>query len=388
MATRLRTNIQGGWSKGYVIKDNGNVYNSSDSGSSGYDKCEDIYGLGVGNYNYLKIDHASVECSPCYIHDVNGSPWRVCAGFMPATPAVNGYFYGHNLLAGSPTDTYIATETMAKTNPSNPVVDVPVFVYELGDVVKLIRDLGRERIRKGIDRSTVIPDSSIPEAVGSSYLLYKFGIAPLVSDLTALLSFSSAIDRRVKDFKRMEKNGLSKSHRKSTPYLTTATKNDKVSVNSIGPFFSCPRERVTEEKAWGISKWTPIPGHPFPKSAEEMRSTARKAILGLTLDLATVWETIPFSWLIDYFLNIGSYLQTYRNIVPLQCTELCVCRTTSTKDTLSSATSGNLTCPGMVATLVTKSRKPVGFVAPSAHLGFLGNSQMSIIAALGTQKLR
>lgn len=113
-----------------------------------------------------------------------------------------------------------------------------------------------------------------------------------------------------------------------------------------------------------------------------MRNLARDAVLGLTLDASTAWEKIPWSWLVDYFSNIGKYLAAHRNIVPAQCTQLYVCTHATNTINFGRSQSENLVVDAWNIVSESKARVPVSLITPAAHLGFLNESQMSIVASL------
>jgi hypothetical protein len=37
-----------------------------------------------------------------------------------------------------------------------------------------------------------------------------------------------------------------------------------------------------------------------------------RSVLGLRLSAASLWEALPWSWLVDYFINVGDYLDASR----------------------------------------------------------------------------
>lgn len=186
-----------------------------------------------------------------------------------------------------------------------------------------------------------------------------------------------------------DKGGKSSTFRKKVPFTGTFHEFDKsypVNSSGNGPTLNAPMELVGTQRAWGFAKWTPMGS--FPKSASSLRALARKAVLGLTVDGSTAWELLPWSWLIDYGFSIGSYMAAHRNIVPAYCTQLYVCRHTTMVRSVGESVDDNVRCPSWKTYSEYKTRTPVSFTTPAAHLPFLSGSQMSIIASLGVLKMR
>jgi hypothetical protein len=57
-----------------------------------------------------------------------------------------------------------------------------------------------------------------------------------------------------------------------------------------------------------------------------MHDLARKAVLGLTIDFATAWQLIPWTWLTDWCYDVSSYLKANRNIIPAELDEVSIIR--------------------------------------------------------------
>ena len=108
-------------------------------------------------------------------------------------------------------------------------------------------------------------------------------------------------------------------------------------------------------------------------------------LLGLRPTPAVIWNSLPWTWLIDWFTNVGDILD---NITASQ-TERCVAQYlyimgTTTREYEWHGTDGWYTC-GAKHEFVSKVRD----VAHPYGLAFGSNLtplQMSILAALGAQK--
>lgn len=110
-----------------------------------------------------------------------------------------------------------------------------------------------------------------------------------------------------------------------------------------------------------------------------------RVALGGTVDLATLWELLPWSWLIDWFSNVGAFLAARRNIlgwVPGQCFTMThtVLGVDHRIDLTGSSFKGTMTTPNFVRE--TKSRTVGVPVLPEAQLPILNLKQIGILASL------
>jgi len=194
--------------------------------------------------------------------------------------------------------TSTVNDVLAQTNPSAPIVDLPVFIAELREVPSLILFEGRTLIKK----------------IAEGNLKWEFAWKPLISDLRGLLDFQGAVDRRVKHLHHMYKRGGARFERTvGLIYGHGADSLRTILPNGIGNV----RERgVYYHRRWISVSWVPTydPREGIPP-VSEIRRKAFSAVLGLTIDPATVWELLPWSWLADWFSDVGSYLSAQRNIV-------------------------------------------------------------------------
>nr|UJQ84969.1 MAG: hypothetical protein 1 [Leviviridae sp.] len=202
--------------------------------------------------------------------------------------------YDHRTVDGKPTYGSLAAQLLADTNPSRPVVDLPVFIAELRDFPQLLKHEGN-LIRKA----------------ASLNLSYQFGIKPMVSDLLKLIDFSDEVNKREKELNALARSGLRRKRQ-----LWSGTKTATGSTQYFQSLDFLRKGKIdynTHTKFWGYVEWYPT--YPYKFMFADRRSLARKAVLGLTVDFATAWELMPWSWLIDWCSNAGDILISSRNII-------------------------------------------------------------------------
>jgi hypothetical protein len=343
----------------------GQVYQQSASMS--YDKCTDEVLPGDGYH--LLVEHYQANggiVNSLYNPGVNG---RYPLGW-PCYALASQRYRGH-LSTGSPSNATLAATLLARTNPSRPSVDLPVFIAELKDLPELFYLQGKSIIKKA----------------ASANLMYQFGWKPLLSDIAKMYDFTTLMNKRIARLNKLKKHGL-----KCTIPLGSFNAKSQTTdaVETFVNFIDRPITRETVEQVTGFVRYFPSPD--FPSSEAGIVELARKTTLGLTVDASTVWELIPWSWFVDYFTNIGDYLSAHRNIVPCTHSIPQIMRHTITK----SYDTGKLFNPpgepwmyytNLSCTHETKSRD-IANASIGAHLPFLTDGQLSILGSLSVLKGR
>lgn len=268
----------------------------------------------------------------------------------------------------------LTTRALANLNPSNPRVDIPLFLFELKDLPRMIRQLG-----------DVLKGKYKPSDVPGGHLAYVFGWAPLFSDLAKFIGLSKMLDDHFRHLKKME---AGEKFKRSLGELNIS--NSKTSDYAIT--YVLPKPLVVGEnwvkedhKAWFSAKAQL--NATLPGGFEEQRWLAARAALGLNVSAATIWNAIPWSWLIDYFVNIGTFLDAHRGYIPWTVKSLCLMRTKTAVSQVK-----NLSCnyafvhnSGGVLTTITKLRTVVANPTPKISFKpILTDGQSAILASLVT----
>lgn len=296
-------------------------------------------------------------------------------GFVFAKDYVTGWYANSiagcsefpSAIPGMLTNGEIATKVLASTNPSKAHVDLPTYVAELKDIPQLLQREGR-LIRR----------------LATTNLKYQFGIAPLVKDIVGMLDFSDQVQKRTQELAKMYTSGIRRKRNVSSGHLSQGpwvlTENSEY-VGMVTQNFSV--------KQWAYVKWYPTTkGVP---TLSEMRAQARRAVMGLTVDLSTLWELMPWSWFIDYFGNVGEYLQATRNIVghrhgPVQVMTYRKLETSKTAADYLVNNRRRFRCSAASSSVEWKSRRKVSNATLSASLPFLSGKQLSILGSIGVTR--
>lgn len=333
----------------------------------------------VGNNGFLTIDK--------YYYN-NGEPPTVTASYnrlgrridYENCPVLNfqdiTWNMGHIAIAGNPTTAQGVAKLLRETNPSRPLVDLPVFAAELKDLPMLMlnrsKDLGRDLAR--------------------GRLSLEYGWKPLIKDILGLLNFQAELEKRVEELKRLRTSGL---RRKRNLWDGSAiSEDDNLAMNLQGMIVRSKRNKVTVDKVSGFVKWVPdgLPQRLLgltSDNSKEIYAQAAQAMLGISntiVDPSTIWEIIPFSWLLDWYGNTGDFLAASRNIVGAVPKKICLLRHIHTLQTHRIYSGGdvgfNLSTRNndqFVIVHESKLRVPSSLTL-AAHLPFLSERQVTILS--------
>jgi hypothetical protein len=254
-------------------------------------------------------------------------------------------------------------------------VDLPVFIFELKDFPRMLRDMGRV-LSKGIK----------PSDAAGGYIAYSFGWAPLISDLKKLVDFSAHIDQRIRSFRKLEVKA-----KQGGSLGTVQTRSSEILREVMIPSYWVTKPIYKgkivcneERRHWYTARAELLTA--LPSNAEDERLLAAKAAFGLNLSAASLWEATPWSWLIDYLSNVGDYLDASRGFIPWKCTSICLM--THSKQTITLQLEE--THPGITVSSGSflnerKARTVVANPTPSIHFDPLfTNHQVGILTSLVT----
>jgi len=365
----------------YNIESRGRRYGASQISSGGtfvdtwnrFDRCIDEVQQGDGhNLSIRKVDVTGgiintdfLTSGPYGVSPVFFDNWRYQALQNP-----DDFLYDPLAMPDRPLNTLLAAKLLAGTNPSRPVVDLPIFVYELREIPDLLRKEGGGWLRK----------------LASTNLKYHFGIKPLVSDLLSLLNFSDEVAKREKELNALASSGLRRRRHLWSGVVTGSTSRAFQTLDFNTGTQVVPK--TTASRVWGFVEWFPSESLKLMKG--DHRALARKAVLGLTVDFSTAWNAIPWSWLIDWCSNVGDILIAHRNIVGAYHGPIRIMETTTTHGNFDQTLVKNVGSyreygsPFHFRT-VTKTRR-TSTASLSAHLPILSARQLSILGSIAVTR--
>jgi len=375
---------------------------------SGYVKSVCIDDVGKGIDHLLSITHTDLSgIVPLNGEDgTDGLGWYYkYTNWVPDANAAAPSPVTGSLL---PLPGVVATATLARSNPSRPVVSVPNFLYELKDLPGMIRDIGHLKLlrlgtQKELDR--VAAQHGGFSKFGANLLLsQQMGWAPLISDLRKMFEFRDAVKNRVHDLDVLfnQNGGLHRSvgkaqeAKKSNGFKAkpgaweeTRTTSGTLFIDTgIGQLIQCRRDTITSTKMWGSVRWTnPYPSHPR-LSHQELEKQARSLIFGLSISPKEIWDAVPWTWLVDWFANFGDFLDASNNLLALAPSVPLVMTHERTEESWTRLDSLKQFQGGYGTRLYeTKTRITQGATL-SATIPIISGRQFAILGALAIQRSR
>jgi hypothetical protein len=275
--------------------------------------------------------------------------------------------------------------TLANTNPANPVINVPNFLWELRDVPDMIRQGGRvARAIKNAKswKDLIRPESAIRDAAAAN-LAVQFGWRPFVSDLIKIAKLQDAMERRRKMFDKLQKQGL-----RGRVSLGSSAEQFVVNgyplVSECGAFIASNVIVQLQAERWGTARWMATTGMSLPKTDGELLRHMTGFTAG-NIPLA-VWESLPWSWLADWFGSVDGLLKAnnHTTATPSHC---CVM---TKSQTIVSHPGLIVKGPNQVHTLSPGKKRVIrhermpqfGVLPQSASFPFFTGNQLSILGSL------
>jgi hypothetical protein len=297
-----------------------------------YDVCEDVWGNRTGA-NLLNISHRH------YVYPFLGGQ-RTTPGYLERE--FNGYPIGNSSVG--PTDPNIvfgtlsnaqlqedAWEILARTNPSSSHVNIPAALGELKDLPSLVKGWG----------------DGLLKAAAKGNLSWRWAVKPMISDVRKLCKFADAANQRLAQLRKLRDGETIKKR----CYLRTgdvATGPTRELVHSEGASLYAFRRVTSHHQTWGSAEWKLLPGSNLPKLSDaDLNRFNKRVALGITGHggLEAAWELTPWSWLIDWFSNVGTMLQATNNSVGCTWGRICVMRTSESRTTYDFDPVGSSTWP-------------------------------------------
>jgi hypothetical protein len=196
----------------------------------------------------------------------------------------------------------LGSKMISSSIPTNPVVDGSVALAELF----------REGIPSMIGSSLLKARSGFLRDLGSEYLNFEFGWKPLVADVKnaakAIVESEMILKQLVRDSGR---NVRRRRHLLPTKEVETLDNNVGQPRGILDPRFFEPswtRQTDTYRRDTWFSGCYTFEYDPGNLSEISKIATQARVLYGLQLNPEVLWNLAPWSWLVDWFANVGPLL--------------------------------------------------------------------------------
>lgn len=204
-----------------------------------------------------------------------------------------------------------------KFQPGKPTADASVFLAELRELPALLKESVQLLKQLATSPNKAVRNMSLKNT-GSRYLAYQFGWAPLVRDLQKFYRTAQNLDKSIA---RLRKYNGQWERRGGTLYSKggSSYSSGGASFQPAPDYYSMPPEGLTYGytlKEWGCKAWfTAMMKYYIPDfEGASTQSRLKRRLFGLEITPAAVWELVPWSWLVDWFSNVGDVIA---NMTPI-----------------------------------------------------------------------
>lgn len=265
-----------------------------------------------------------------------------------------------------------------KFKPAQPVVNLSVFLYEIAEITKLFK----------------IALSSVKKIAGS-YLNLQFGWLPTLSELENLIDAASNMTNLINQLLRDNNQWI---HRAGGVTTEKETIGPTYISGSVYPNLYVTGLRVTQQTrvktrisfAGRFKYYIPA----LENNTLSGRLRAARRILGLEgITPSNIWEIIPFSWIIDYFSNMGDIISNLESSIADNLVAKYAYSMAHTKIVVENTATFFVTYSGKTTSKVATARliKEAKARAVANPFGFstdtdLSWKQLSILVALGLSR--
>lgn len=205
----------------------------------------------------------------------------------------------------------------------------PTRDKDLPDITQLVAELIREGIPnlplktlRSVKRFRDLTKGS-GKRIGKEYLNANFGWLPILSDVEKILKTYLELDARLAQLRKDNGQNVRRSgtleYSKSSSVRSPLDPNANIYIYPGNGFYNRgldsepygPSEywTETEERVWFAGKGSYILPIDLQEAPDRSKMQDYLALLKSVPSPATVYELLPWSWLVDYFLNVGDVIQ-------------------------------------------------------------------------------
>jgi hypothetical protein len=348
-----------------------------------YEHCYDTFGYRdrANPFDNTRYDSTGLE----YLNGTrdNSNPLYAGSGYhsWPVLGATDGGF-GHlaNPYSSSPNGSDFSS-LVARSNPSAADVSPLGLVQDLVTFPKLLDDTlsfakkGRKPI-KARDTANV-------------HLMTQFGWMPLVDDAKKLLNLQKRINKRVKEIEDMFRKGGQTRTRSFGEFHAQEKANRSFASSLAAGSASGFIIRETTVRRWGSVRWVPNASYFRSSDFDNLHTQITRAVEGLTYNelVAGAWDLVPWTWVTDWFADMGSFIRAHANTIPSHYEDCCIMTHSKTTSKVTITTKSPWLSGGEGTVVVETSKRHVGSPDFIPHLPFLSGDRLSVLQSLFIQRL-
>ena len=276
------------------------------------------------------------------------------------------------------------TKLLGLTNPSRAVINPLTLFQDFADIPKQLRSLGDLANKGGTGGKVKVNDGL------DQFFSVIFGWAPLIDDLQKLSTFMSSVHKRAGEIERLySKSGLKRRLNLGT-YGAEATTANYIATSYPACIVQGKLQKTTRVERWGTVRWRPDVRPRYRPGDRKLLRQLERVVGGLSVEGMSqgVWDLIPWSFVIDWFSDIGGFMKIYSNAIPASPTHVNIMTKTTTWTTFTpSFRSQGMSGGSGQIYFETKERAPNVAPVMRTAVHFLHRRQLSLLGALFSQRI-
>lgn len=283
--------------------------------------------LGHEFYSYRRRTSLSHPRKSVAWSTTPGQPNSYTGPLVPSRPGLTMDFPVVNRLTSNEI-IHFGGKLIGDAIPNKPRVDLANFIGELSrdgmpDLSVVSRSIRSKVVRNSFGVGLVDKRKLIdPSVAGHEFLNYQFGWLPLVRDVKSILNAVIRTRKLVDDYVRNGQDGLYVRRRRSLEPLATETVTDQGDGQLLGVYAREPRLYVSGNPVGHLSQVDTVTTRYWLSATFayhinvdqtligrlDRYANEAQYLLGIGITPETLWNLLPFSWLIDWQFDIGQCL--------------------------------------------------------------------------------
>jgi hypothetical protein len=199
-------------------------------------------------------------------------------------------------------------EYFSRAQPDLTTVSIPNFLLDIDELFSLY-ELWKKRSKdfpryiKTVKNAT---KKDVVDSIPEKFVAYKFGWKPTVADLTDLIDGVLNLRKKIADFQS----------KLGTLYQTGSNYNTGLPTSASGTTVypsgshTCTWTANCQRKATVSITYAPQPLAVIGSLDLVLRALLDS--MGFELNPRIIWDAIPFSFVVDWFFNVGGFLARYK----------------------------------------------------------------------------
>lgn len=290
----------------------------------------------------------------------------------------------------------------ARFRPNKPNASLGQTIAEISSLPKMLKSTALifHTLWKSMGGKRKIADTS--KAVADEWLNNQFGWKPFLSDCRGFIHTTHNLSDEIARVRQENGNYqfvggtvTNSSEEETLSSSNTATYHYPTAIGSIwlsSPYGSYVAKVRTTEKSWFKAKMKYyIPSFSLPGWRGDLAIASH--LYGLRITPTLLYEIMPWSWLIDWFTNVGSQIQNWESIYldGLHAKYACIMQTISRGvyiDSTLNLSGGAVSCTFAEEQVIKRRSSAMSPFGWAVDKNSLSNWQKSILGAIGLSKLR